>query len=127
MGIVFRAEDPHLQRTVALKAMKRSLTASDAARKRFLREARIVAAIEHDHIVTIHQAGEDRGVLYLAMPLLKGESLEDRLKREGRLPVVEALRIAREAALGLAAAHAQGLVHRDVKPANIWLEAGADG
>ncbi len=123
MGIVFRAEDPHLQRAVALKAMKRSLTASDAARKRFLREARIVAAIEHDHIVTIHQAGEDRGVLYLAMPLLKGESLEDRLKREGRLPVVDALRIAREAALGLAAAHAQGLVHRDVKPANIWLEA----
>ncbi len=124
MGVVFQAEDPHLGRLVALKAMRRSLATSASARARFLREARAVAALEHDHIVTVLQAGEDQGVLYLAMPLLKGESLDDRLRREGALPPAEALRIAREAAEGLAAAHERGLVHRDVKPANIWLEAG---
>ena len=95
MGIVFRAEDPHLERVVAVKVMKRSLVTSDADRKRFLREARTIAAIEHDHVVVIHQAGVDRGVLYLVMPLLKGESLEDRLRRDSRLSVGEALRIAR--------------------------------
>ena len=122
MGVVFRAEDPHLKRTVALKAMKRSLSAGDASRQRFLREARTLACLDHDHVVAIYHAGEDRGVLYLAMPLLKGETLDARLRREGRLPPGDALRIARETALGLAAAHGQGLVHRDVKPANIWLE-----
>ncbi len=123
MGVVLRAEDPVLGRPVALKVMKRSLAAGPAARRRFLREARAVAALEHDHIVSIYQAGEDRGVLFLAMPLLRGETLADRLEREGRLPIAEALRIAREMAEGLDAAHRGGIVHRDVKPSNIWLEA----
>ncbi len=123
MGVVFEAEDPHLERRVAVKAMRRSLATNASARARFLREARTVAALEHDHIVTVLQAGEDQGVLYLAMPLLKGESLDDRLKREERLAPAEALRIAREAAEGLAAAHERGLVHRDIKPGNIWLES----
>ena len=76
------------------------------------------AAIEHDHIVTIYQVGEDRGVPFLAMEFLEGESLDDRLQRESRLPLAEVLRIGREIAEGLAAAHERGLIHRDIKPAN---------
>jgi hypothetical protein len=122
MGVVFRAEDPHLSRLVALKAMLPVLAASASARQRFLREARAAAAIKHDHIVTIYQVGEDRGVPFLAMDFLEGESLDARLNREGKLPVPEVLRVGREMALGLAAAHQRGLIHRDIKPANIWLE-----
>ena len=124
MGLVFRAEDPLLGRPVALKVMKRSLSAGAAARRRFLREAQAIAALEHDHVVAIYQAGEDRGVLFLAMPLLQGETLADRLRREGVLPLPEALRVAREVAEGLDVAHRRGLVHRDIKPANLWLEGG---
>jgi serine/threonine protein kinase len=88
-----------------------------------LREARLAAAIAHEHIVTVYQVGEDRGVPFLAMQMLKGETLEDRLARAGgRLPLDEVLRVGREIAEGLAAAHAQGLVHRDIKPANVWLD-----
>jgi serine/threonine protein kinase len=127
MGIVFEAEDAHLKRRVALKVMKPSLAAHAEFHRRFLREARLAAAIDHEHIVTIYQVGEDRGIPFLAMKLLQGESLEDRLKRAGgRLPFAEVLRIGREIAEGLAAAHDQGLVHRDIKPANIWLEEGRD-
>jgi serine/threonine protein kinase len=128
MGIVFAAEDPQLHRRVALKVMNPKLAARPADRQRFLREAQAMAAIEHDHIVTIHQVGEDRAIPFLAMQLLKGETLEDRLKRDDEsgppktLPLSEILRIAQEISQGLAAAHAQGLTHRDIKPANIWLE-----
>jgi serine/threonine protein kinase len=125
MGVVFQAEDPQLKRPVALKAMLPALAANDSARKRFLREAQAAAAIQHDHIVTIFQVGDDRGTPFLAMEFLRGESLDARLQREGKLPVPEVLRIGREIAEGLAAAHAQGLIHRDVKPANVWLEARA--
>src|SRR5436305_1858013 len=110
-----------LKRPVALKVLRPGVT-SPLARQRFLREAQAAASIEHDHIVHIYQVGEDRGAPFLAMQLLKGESLEDRLRREGRLPPAEVLRIGREVAEGLAAAHERGLIHRDVKPANIWLE-----
>ncbi len=123
MGVVFQAEDPKLERKLAIKAMLPSLAASDSARKRFLREAKTAAAIEHDHIVPILQVGEDRGVPFIAMPFLKGEPLDERLKRDSVLPVAEVVRIGREAAEGLAAAHAVGLIHRDIKPANLWLEA----
>ena len=99
-----------------------ALAASESAQQRFLREAQAAAAIEHDHIVPIYQVGEDRGVPFLAMPFLKGEPLDDRLKREPGLPLAEVLRIGREMAEGLAAAHARGLIHRDIKPANLWLE-----
>jgi hypothetical protein len=122
MGLVFRAEDMRLKRPVALKVIQPALAADAVARQRFLREAQAAARIDHEHIVAIHQVGEDRGVPFLAMPLLKGESLESRLEREGRLPVTEAVRIAAEMAEGLAAAHAAGLIHRDIKPANVWLE-----
>jgi serine/threonine protein kinase len=124
MGVVFQAEDPHLRRPVALKVMRPHLAASAEYHRRFLREARLAAAIEHEHIVTVYQVGEDRGVPYLAMQLLRGETLEDRLGRRagGGLPLPVVLRIGREIAEGLAAAHARGLVHRDIKPANVWLE-----
>jgi hypothetical protein len=123
MGIVFEAQDLQLKRAVALKVMRPLLAASPSSRRRFLREAETTAALEHDHIVTIHQVGEDRGIPFLAMKLLRGESLEARLQREGRLPLHEVLRIGREVAEGLAAAHEHGLIHRDIKPSNVWLEA----
>jgi eukaryotic-like serine/threonine-protein kinase len=122
MAVVFRAEDTQLQRPVALKVMKTGLLARGAARERFLRATRATASLEHDHIVPIFQVGEDRGILFLAMPLLQGESLDDRLRRQRPLPLAEVLRVGRETAEGLAAAHARGLVHRDVKPSNIWLD-----
>jgi hypothetical protein len=123
MGRVLRAEDPGLGRLVALKVMRGDLARDERARQRFLREARAATALQHDNVVAVYQVGEEGGVPFLAMPLLAGETLEARLEREGRLPVAEVLRVGREAAEGLAAAHAAGLVHRDVKPANLWLEA----
>jgi hypothetical protein len=122
MGVVFQAEDLKLHRLVALKAMLPALAASRSNHERFLREARAAAAIEHDHIVPIFQVDEDRGVPFIAMPFLRGESLEKRLSRLGILPLQEAVRIARQTAEGLAAAHACNLIHRDIKPANLWLE-----
>jgi serine/threonine protein kinase len=126
MGVVFKAEDPLLRRTVAVKVMLPALAASASAGQRFLREAQAMAAIEHDHIVRIYQVEEERGVPFLAMELLKGEPLADRLNREPKLPLAEVLRIGREIAEGLGAAHATGLIHRDIKPGNIWLEAPRD-
>jgi serine/threonine protein kinase len=122
MGVVFQAEDPGLQRLVALKAMLPGLAASGSAKQRFLREARVAAALKHDHIVTIHQVGEDRGAPFLAVEFLEGEPLDVRLEREGKLPLPEVLRIGREISDGLQAAHEHGLTHRDIKPANVWLE-----
>jgi serine/threonine protein kinase/formylglycine-generating enzyme required for sulfatase activity len=123
MGVVFLAEDVGLRRKVALKTMLPRLATSGTARERFFREARAAAALKHDHIVVIHQVGEDRGAPFLAMEFLEGEALDERLKRDGRLPLAEVLRIGRELAEGLEHAHAQGMVHRDIKPANVWLEA----
>jgi serine/threonine protein kinase len=124
MGIVFEAEDIKLHRRVALKVMKKAQAKREENRGRFMKEARSAAAIEHDHIVTIYQVGEDAGFPFLAMKLLVGESLEDRLNRVGPLPPEEVIRIGTEIADGLAAAHERGLIHRDIKPANIWLEEG---
>jgi serine/threonine protein kinase len=127
MGVVFQAFDPHLERLVALKAMLPAMAVSSSAKQRFLREAKAAAAIKHDHIVTVYQVGEERGVPFLAMEFLEGESLNECLQREGRLPVREVLRLAREIAEGLAAAHQHGLIHRDIKPANVWLETQGEG
>ncbi|MEZ6149820.1 MAG: protein kinase [Pirellulaceae bacterium] len=123
MGMVFLAEDLALGRQVALKVMSPVIAGNVAARKRFLREARVMAAVISDHIVAIYQVGEHSQIPFLVMPLLQGESLSDRLKRQGKLPLTEVIRVATEAAWGLAAAHERGLVHRDIKPDNIWLEA----
>lgn len=123
MGVVLEAEDTQLKRTVALKVMKSTTAAREGSRERFLREAQAAAGIEHENIITIFHVGEDKGVAFAAMPLLQGESLEHRLEREQRLSVDDALRIAREIASGLAAAHERHLIHRDIKPGNVWIEA----
>jgi predicted Zn finger-like uncharacterized protein len=124
MGVVFLAENLRLGRRVALKALLATLAANPVARERFLREARAAAALEHDHVVTLYEVGEVRGIPYLTMQLLEGETLEGRLRRDRPIPVPEVLRIGREVGEALAAAHAKGLVHRDIKPSNLWLEAG---
>jgi TolB-like protein len=126
MGIVFEAEDCQLQRLVALKVLHPALAMHGAHRRRFLREAQAAAALAHDHVVPIYQVGEDRGIPFLAMQLLEGETLESRLRRVGRLPPAEAARISGQVAAALAAAHERGLIHRDIKPGNIWLEAAGD-
>jgi serine/threonine protein kinase len=123
MGLVFLAEDSQLQRQVALKIMLPALAVDPANRERFLREARAAAALAHDHVVVIHQVGEERGMPFLAMQLLQGESLDDYLRRGKKISFAQACRVGRETAIGLAMAHARGLVHRDIKPANLWLEA----
>jgi serine/threonine protein kinase len=122
MGVVFKAEDPRLKRLVALKVMKPDKSSNQVAHQRFIKEGELAAALQHDHIVTIYRVDEDQGVPFLAMQFLEGESLDERLRREGKLPAEEIIRIAREAAEGLGAAHDKGLIHRDIKPANIWLE-----
>ena len=122
MGVVFEAEDSRLSRRVAVKAMQPSLFRREEHRLRFLREAQAAASLDHDNIVPIHHVGEDCEVPFFVMPLLKGESLESRQRREGRLSVVETVRIGKQIASGIAAAHESGLIHRDIKPANIWLE-----
>src|SRR5262249_529363 len=97
---------------------------SDEARGRFLREAQSAAALQHDNIVTVHAVDQVNGVPFLVMQHVAGESLADRLDREGQLPFADIVRIGAQVARGLAAAHAKGLVHRDIKPANILLEEG---
>jgi eukaryotic-like serine/threonine-protein kinase len=123
MGYVFLAEDGALQRAVALKVMKPDVICEENAKERFFREARAAARVKHDHVITIHQVGEERGVPYLALEYLEGYSLDKALKERGEVSLKEAVRITREIASGLQAAHRQGLIHRDIKPANIWLEA----
>src|ERR1051325_6483251 len=98
MGIVFLAEDPQLRRQVALKAMLPTLAVNREARQRFIREAQAAAAVKHDHIVTIHQVAEAGGIPFLAMELLEGQSLHERLKGRTKLPVNEVIRIGAEIA-----------------------------
>ncbi len=125
MGLVFEGFDPALRRVVAVKVLSPLAPVSDAARGRFLREAQSAAALEHENIVTIHAVGQVNGVPFLVMQHVAGESLADRLGRQGRLPFADVVRIGAQVARGLAAAHEKGLVHRDIKPANILLEEGS--
>jgi serine/threonine-protein kinase len=126
MGIVLKAFDPSLGRVVAIKVLAPQLATSGAARKRFAREARAAAAVVHEHVIAIHAVDSWNGLPYLVMPYIAGRSLQDRIDRDGPLAIKEVLRIGMQAALGLAAAHEQGLVHRDVKPSNILLENGLE-
>lgn len=126
MGVVLLAEDMPLQRQVALKIMLPRAARDAQAKERFLREARSAAKVRHDHVVTVYQVGEERGVPYIALEYLEGAPLDQYLKGKGALPLSMAVRLARETAEGLQAAHALGLIHRDIKPANIWLEAPKD-
>src|SRR5262245_10289195 len=124
MGGVLEALDPGLNRVVAIKVLAPQLAASGPARKRFAREAKAAAAVCHEHVVTIHAVDEFRGLPYLVMEHVPGPTLQDRLDREGPLELEEILRMAMQTAEGLAAAHKQGVVHRDIKPGNILLENG---
>ncbi len=126
MGIVLKGFDRDLNRYVAIKVLAPHLATSAAARQRFAREAKAAAAVVHDHIVAIHDVDNAGRLPYLVMPFVAGQSLQERLDRTGSLELKELLRIAMQVAEGLAAAHAQGLVHRDVKPANILLENGVE-
>jgi mono/diheme cytochrome c family protein len=122
MGVVLRAFDPTLARVVAVKVLAPQLAALPTARQRFLREARAAASIEHEHVVAIHAIDEANGLPCLVMPFIAGGSLQQWLDSGERPPLDEVLRIGKETAQGLAAAHVRGIVHRDVKPANILLE-----
>jgi serine/threonine protein kinase len=126
MGIVFKGFDTELNRPVAIKMLAPHLAGHGAARQRFAREARAAAAVVHEHVVAIHNVESDGTAPFLVMKFVAGESLQARIDRQGPLELCEILRIAHQTASGLAAAHAQGLVHRDVKPANILLEQGVE-
>jgi urea transport system substrate-binding protein len=127
MGVVWEAEDAILRRPVAVKVIKPEFATDPIYRKRFLREARAVAAIEHANVVPVYAVGADGATPFLVMPLLTGETLERRLARQPNPSPVEAVGIARDMAAGLAAAHSRGIVHRDIKPSNIWLDADTGG
>ena len=126
MGVVLKAFDPALHRNVAIKVLSVSLATSGVARRRFLREARAAAAVVHEHVVAVYAVVESSGLPFLVMEYIPGRSLQERLDSQGALSLREVLRIGMQTASGLAAAHAQGLVHRDVKPANILLENGIE-
>lgn len=126
MGEVFRAMDPALDRVVAVKVLTPALAGSPEARRRFLREARAAAAVCHEHVVTIHAVDDSGEQPYLVMQYIAGDSLQQKIDRQGALGLKEILRIGMQVATGLSAAHGQGLVHRDIKPANILLENGVE-
>jgi serine/threonine protein kinase/tetratricopeptide (TPR) repeat protein len=123
MATVYRARDLKHDRTVAIKVLRPDLAEAIGA-DRFLREIRTTANLSQPHILPLHDSGEAGGFLYYVMPFVEGESLRDRLEREGQLPVDDAVQIAREVADALAYAHDKGVIHRDIKPANILLERG---
>src|SRR5262249_49983849 len=122
MGVVLKAHDVQLNRMVAVKVLAPQLAANPAARKRFPREARAAAAPGHPHVITIHAVGEENDVPYLVMECVDGVSLRHRIAQGGPLELEEILRIGSQIADGLAAAHKQGVIHRDIKLANILLE-----
>lgn len=126
MGVVFKARDLALDRPVAIKLLPPALAVSEDRRRRFLREARTAAALSHPHIVPIHSVEEHDGLVFFVMSLVEGESLGQRVRRAGALPVGEAMRVMQEVAWALAHAHARGVVHRDVKPDNILLDRDGD-
>jgi serine/threonine protein kinase/Tol biopolymer transport system component len=121
MGVLYKAEDTRLHRTVALKVLPLRFTNDPVAKERFLREARTASALDHQNICAIFDVGESEdGRLFLAMPCYQGETLRARLAR-GPLPLEEALDVAKQVARGLAKAHRLGIVHRDIKPENLML------
>jgi serine/threonine-protein kinase len=123
MSTVYRAYDPTLERWVAIKLMHRDISEDPAQLERFRREARAVARLNHPHVVTVIDFGEDDGTPYIVLEFVEGETLKQRIRRSGRLPVAEAVAYAIEIGRALQAAHAERLVHRDVKPQNVLIDA----
>ncbi|MBI4503768.1 MAG: serine/threonine protein kinase [Gemmatimonadetes bacterium] len=124
MGVVYLARDVALDRPVAIKLLPPALSADASARERFLREARTAAGLSHPNVVPIHLVEERDGLCYFVMGFVEGETLGQRVRRAGPLPVGEAVRIIREVAWALAYAHGRGVVHRDIKPDNVLVEKG---
>jgi serine/threonine-protein kinase len=125
MAVVYRAFDERLGRSVALKVLAAPLARDEAFRRRFIRESRVAAAVDHPNIVPIFEAGEADGVLFIAMRLVTGRDVLTLIEQQGPLPVARACYIVTQVAAALDAAHEQGLVHRDVKPANMLRDAAA--
>ena len=121
MGVVWRARQVSLDRAVAVKLIAPEQADNPAFRERFLREARLAASLEHAHVLPVYEAGESDGRLFLAMRYVEGEDLASLLAREGPLEPARAVALVAQIASALDAAHAKGLVHRDVKPANVLL------
>ncbi len=126
MGILLKARDPLLDAIVAVKVLNPHLAPSATARMRFIREARAAAAITHNNVIRIHGVAERDGLSYLVMDFIPGKSLEERILEAEPLNLAEILRIGMQVALGVDAAHSQGVIHRDIKPGNILLENGLD-
>lgn len=126
MGVVFRAHDTELNRPVAIKLLAPYLASSGSARRRFAREARAAAGVVDDHVVPIHNVESENEPPFLVMQYVSGGSLQEKLDQRGPLDVAEVVRVGLQVAKGLAAAHAQGLIHRDVKPSNILLDEGVE-
>ena len=122
MSTVYRAFDATLERRVAIKLMHREIASDSDQLERFRREARAVAQLSHPHIVGVIDAGEDEGRPYIVFEYVEGETLKDRIRRLGRLPVDEAIAYAIEISRALGAAHGRGIVHRDVKPQNVLVD-----
>ncbi len=126
MGYVFRARDKRLHRDVALKVMNQKVAGTPFSRRRFIHEARAMAAVHHDNVATIFEVGEKAGTPFMAMEMLQGSTLETLNGDQRRLGFEQVIAYAEQIARGLAAAHAKGIVHRDIKPANIWIEPEKD-
>ncbi|TDI37347.1 MAG: serine/threonine protein kinase [Acidobacteria bacterium] len=120
MGEVYKANDPRLDRTVAIKVLLEHLAASPERRQRFEREAKAISQLNHPHVCTLYDIGQHEGIDFLVMEYIEGETLADRLKR-GALPLDKALEYGIQIVDGLDSAHRAGIVHRDLKPGNAML------
>src|SRR5215213_3773376 len=122
MGVVYLAEHVHLQRKVALKLLAPEVSEQSGFRERFIRESRLAARLHHPHVVTVYDAGDADGLLYISMHYVEGTDLADVLRRDGAMEPDRALALVEQVASALDAAHEIGLVHRDVKPANVLID-----